>query len=50
MIKSSPSWAASKYCCLRFKEWWVDSDVIAHGSADQAMEGKHYYRSLRLHK
>ncbi|KAG1670390.1 Estrogen-related receptor gamma [Nymphon striatum] len=39
-----------KYSCLGFKEWWVDADVIAQGSADQAIEGKHYHRSVRLHK
>ena len=39
-----------KYSCLGLKEWWMKADVIAQGSADQAMEGRHYHRSIRLHK
>ena len=39
-----------KYSCLGLKEWWIEADVIAQGSADQAMEGRHYHRSIRLHK
>ena len=32
------------------KDWWVDSNVVAVGSADKAAEGKHYSRSTWLHK
>ena len=39
-----------KYGALGFKDWWVDAGVVAEGSVDQASEGRHYYRSIRLHK
>ena len=39
-----------KYGALGLREWWVDAGVIAEGSSVQAIEGKHYFRSLRLHK
>ena len=32
------------------RSWWVDSDTRAEGSAEKAMDGRHYYRSVRLHK
>ncbi len=39
-----------RYSCRGYKEWWVESGVIAAGSADQAFEGRNYYRCMRLHK
>eukprot|EP00794_Sanderia_malayensis_P001133 gene1133-489_t len=39
-----------QYGALGFREWWCQSNVIAQGSVDQALEGRHYSRSLRLHK
>ena len=39
-----------KYACLGLKEWWVEANVIAEGSADRAAEGKNYHRGMRLHK
>ena len=39
-----------RYACLDFKSWFVGSGVIAKGSADQAIEGRHYYRSMRILK
>eukprot|EP00794_Sanderia_malayensis_P006502 gene6502-7247_t len=39
-----------QYGVLGFREWWCQSNVIAQGSVDQALEGRHYSRSLRLHK
>ena len=39
-----------KYGCLGFQDWWVHSGVIADGSVSQAIEGRHYARSVRLHK
>ena len=39
-----------KYGVLGLKEWWIDSEAIQPGSADKADEGKHYFRSIRLHK
>ncbi len=35
---------------LGFRDWWCQANIIAEGSADQAAEGRHYYRSMRLHK
>eukprot|EP00794_Sanderia_malayensis_P016352 gene16352-17996_t len=39
-----------KYGCIGLNSWWIDSKVIAEGSAVQAMEGRHYHRGVRLHK
>ena len=33
-----------------YREWCVDAKTIAEGSVDQAFEGRHYYRSMRMHK
>ena len=38
------------HTCKGYKAWRVDAETIAPGSADQAFEGLHYYRSMRLHK
>ena len=38
-----------RYTCLD-SGWFIDSGVIAKGSADQAIEGRHYYRSMRILK
>ena len=37
---------------MGFQDWFVDSGTFAAGSAgvSQAFEGRHYYRSMRLHK
>ena len=39
-----------QYACLDFKSWFIDSGVMPKGSADQTIEGKHYYRSMRILK
>ena len=39
-----------RFLCRGFKEWCIDAKIIASGSADQAWEGRHYYRSMRCHK
>ena len=39
-----------RYVCLDFKSWFIESGVIANGSADQEIEGRHYYRSIRILK
>ena len=39
-----------RYHCRDMKQVCVDADIIAKGSADQALEGRHYYRCFRLHK
>ena len=33
-----------------YRDWCVDAKTIADGSADQAFEGRHYYRCMRIHK
>ena len=39
-----------RYVCLDFKSWFIDSGVIVKGSVDQAIEGRHYYRSMKILK
>ena len=39
-----------RYACLGFRQWFVNAGVIAGGSVDMAVEGRHYYRSTRLMK
>lgn len=39
-----------KYSCLGLSDWWVDAAAIADGSVAQAFEGRHYARTVRLHK
>ena len=39
-----------RYACRELKDWFTDAGVIASGSVDQALEGRHYFRSMRLHK
>ena len=35
---------------LGLQRWWLKSTIIAEGSVNQAAEGKHYSRAIRLHK
>ena len=35
---------------IGYGDWYWDSGIIAEGSASQAIEGRHYYRSMRIHK
>ena len=39
-----------KYNLLGLQQWWLKSKIIAEGSVNQAAEGKHYSRAIRLHK
>ena len=39
-----------RYNCLDLQDWFVDYGIITAGSASQAFEGRHYCRSMRLHK
>ena len=39
-----------KYHCRDMRQWCVDAGTIAKGSSEQAFEGRHYYRSMRVHK
>ena len=39
-----------KYGCLGLDQWWVAGGAIVDGSVAQAIEGKHYYRGIGLHK
>ena len=36
--------------CIGTKDSCADAGIIAPGSAAQAVEGRHYYRCMRLHK
>ena len=38
------------YTCLDLKSWFIDSGGIAKGTPDQAIEGRHCYRSMRILK
>ena len=33
-----------------YKNWFVDSEILAPESAEQALDRRHYFRSMRLHK
>ena len=39
-----------RYSLIGLKDWWVKSKVIAEGSVDKALEGRHYSRGIRIHK
>ncbi len=39
-----------RFHCKGYNDWCIGAGVIAAGSADQALNGKHYFRCLRLHK
>ena len=39
-----------QFGCLGLRDWWCESGIVAEGSVDQAAEGRHYSRSMRLHK
>ena len=39
-----------KYNLLGLQQLWLKSKIIAEGSVNQAGEGKHYSRAIRLHK
>ena len=39
-----------RYVCLDFKSCFIESGVIANGSVDQEIEGRHYYRSIIILK
>ena len=34
---------------MGYKDWFVDSEIIAPGSTEKGFEGRHYLRSMRLH-
>ena len=35
---------------MGYKDWFVDSEIISPGTAEQGFEGLHYFWSVRLHK
>ena len=35
---------------MGYEDWFVDSEIIAPGSADQGFEGRNYFRPMRLHE
>ena len=39
-----------KYGCLSLQQWWVAANAIQERSVSQAIEGRHYYRGICLHK
>lgn len=39
-----------RFACLGYKNWFIDSGIIASGSADHSIEGGHYYRHMRITK
>ena len=39
-----------RHHCKGYRDWFVDAGIIAGGSTNQAIEGRHYFRSMRLHK
>ena len=39
-----------RYDCRKMQQICVEAEIIAKGSANQAFEGRHYYRCLRVHK
>ena len=39
-----------RYHCRGMQQWCVDAEIIAKGSAEQAFEGSHFYRCMRMHK
>ena len=39
-----------RYNFRQLQQICVEAEVIAKGSSDQAFEGRHYYRCLRVHK
>ena len=39
-----------RYNCRQMQQICVEAGIIAKGSSDQAFEGRHYYRCLRVHK
>ena len=39
-----------RYHLLGLQQWWLKSKIIAEVFVNQAAEGKHYSRAIRLHK
>ena len=39
-----------RYNCRQMQQICIEAETIAKGSADQAFEGRHDYRCLRVHK
>ena len=39
-----------RHACIGYKKWFVDSKIMTSGSVDKTVEGRHYYRFMRVHK
>ena len=39
-----------RHQCMGYKDWFVYSEITVPESAEQGFEGRHYFRSMRLHK
>ena len=48
-LRAIPKILYKRYQFMGYKDWFVDSEIIAPGSAEQGFEGRHYFRSMRLH-
>ena len=40
----------NRHNIIGYQEWHSDAGVIAEGSSSQPFEGRHYFRSMRIHK
>ena len=39
-----------RHAVKEYQAWCTNSNIIATGSSDSVIEGRHYYRSMRIHK
>jgi hypothetical protein len=49
-LRNFQSLLSKRHGVIGYEEWYSDSGIIAGGSIAHAFQGKHYYRSVRLHK
>ena len=49
-LRNFQSLLGKRHGVFGYQEWYSDAGVIAEGSVTNAFQGKHYYRSMRLHK
>ena len=49
-LRNFQSLLGKRHGVIGYQEWYSDAGVIAEGSVAHAFQGKHYYRSMRLHK
>ena len=39
-----------RHGCMDYKQWFSDAEIIAAEFLDKAIEGRQYYRCMRIHK